>query len=89
MKFIRLCISLALVLTSLSGLASNLPDFTELVEENSRAVVNISTTQKMAQRKSGLPPGFEVPENSPYGELFRHFFLVRRGNSRDSVKRVP
>ena len=74
MNVTKLCVSLTLMLASLSGFASNLPDFTELVEENSRAVVNISTTQKMAQQKSGLPPGFEIPENSPYGELFRHFF---------------
>jgi len=53
--------------------ASSLPDFTALVEENSNAVVNISTTQK-AQRQSALPEGFEFPENQPYGDLLKHFF---------------
>ena len=54
-------------------IANNLPDFTVLVEENSNAVVNISTTQK-AQRQSALPEGFEFPENQPYGDLLKHFF---------------
>lgn len=56
--------------------ARSLPDFTELVEENSAAVVNISTTQKI-QRKQRIPEGFNVPdlpEDSPFGDLFRHFF---------------
>lgn len=56
--------------------ARSLPDFTELVEGNSVAVVNISTTQKV-QRSNRLPPGLRVPdlpENSPFGDLFRHFF---------------
>ena len=56
--------------------ASSLPDFTGLVEEVSPAVVNISTTQKI-QRFRGLPPGMEMPElpeNSPWGDLFRKFF---------------
>ncbi len=50
--------------------AASLPDFTELVEKHSPAVVNISTTgtQKAAGR-GGMPPELEqMPE------LFRHFF---------------
>lgn len=35
--------------------AQGLPDFTELVEENSSAVVNISTTTEPTNRSSGLP----------------------------------
>ncbi|MEO1962501.1 MAG: DegQ family serine endoprotease [Cycloclasticus sp.] len=54
--------------------ANNLPDFTVLVEQNSNAVVNISTTQKTAPQRSALPPGFESPENAPYGDLLKHFF---------------
>lgn len=55
---------------------SNLPDFTKLVEKNSPAVVNISTTQKI-KGHYGLPPGMQIPdfpENSPFGDFFRHFF---------------
>ncbi|GAB4361458.1 MAG: serine protease MucD [Gammaproteobacteria bacterium] len=69
---------LTLVAVSLAGsaFARSLPDFTRLVEENSAAVVNISTTQKV-QKKRRLPKGFnmpEIPEDSPFGDLFRHFF---------------
>ena len=59
---------------------SALPDFTELVQQNSPAVVNISTS---AQRPGGkpheeraLPPGFsipDVPEDSPLNDFFRRF----------------
>lgn len=67
---------LPLLLVLQEAQARSLPDFTELVEANSAAVVNISTTQKV-QRTNRLPPGLrvpELPENSPFGELFRHFF---------------
>ncbi len=56
--------------------ARDLPDFTKLVEQNASAVVNISTKQKM-KHPHGLPPGMEIPdlpEGSPWGDLFRHFF---------------
>jgi serine protease Do len=55
---------------------SRLPDFTKLVERNSPAVVNISTTQKI-KRQNMLPPGMEmpdIPEDSPFGDLLRRFF---------------
>ena len=59
-------------------LARDLPDFTRLVEENSPAVVNISTTQKRRpSRRRQLPEGFEIPdlpEGSPFHEFFRRFF---------------
>ncbi len=57
--------------------ASHLPEFTDLVKETSPAVVNISTTQKVKTGMSQLPEGFEMPEfpeDSPFGELFKHFF---------------
>jgi len=72
-KSCLIVLALALLLP-VSSTASNLPDFTTLVEDNSNAVVNISTTQKVTSQKSHLPQGFELPENSPYGELFKHFF---------------
>lgn len=56
--------------------AAELPDFTKLVKQNSAAVVNISTTQKIKQAQSA-PHNFNVPDmpkNSPFGDLFRHFF---------------
>ncbi len=52
--------------------ATNLPDFTPLVEKNSPAVVNISTTQK---KPEGLPNNMpNIPENSPFYEFFKKFF---------------
>ncbi len=64
--------------TSSLAQARMLPDFTGLVQQNSPAVVNISTTQKIATAgHPQLPPGLEIPdlpENSPFNELFRHFF---------------
>ncbi|MCW8955416.1 MAG: DegQ family serine endoprotease, partial [Gammaproteobacteria bacterium] len=52
--------------------ARELPDFVKLVEANSPAVVNISTTHKV----NGYHPwgNMEIPENSPFGDFFRHFF---------------
>ena len=74
MSLRRSIITLLLLFFTFSQVqASNLPDFTELVEKNSRAVVNISTTQKN-QQQSVLPEGFEFPDNQPYGDLLKHFF---------------
>jgi serine protease Do len=59
-----------------SAQARDLPDFTKLAKSNSPAVVNISTEQKQAVSKR-LPKGFsmpDLPEDSPFNELFKHFF---------------
>ncbi len=59
-----------------------LPDFTELVEENSGTVVNISTS-KQTEVTRRLPPGMELPEipdDSPFGDLLRKFFGEHGGN---------
>ena len=62
-----------------SSLARSLPDFTELVERNRAAVVNISTTQRrtIPTDRPRMPRGFEMPdlpEDSPFREFFRRFF---------------
>lgn len=64
--------------------AASLPDFAELVEDNGKAVVNISTHQKVSasghpwgQLKDELGDQLELPENAPFGELFKHFFGER------------
>lgn len=58
------------------GPATAHPDFTRLVQQEHRSVVNISTSREVRPERGGLPPGFEIPdpEDSPLGELFRRFF---------------
>jgi serine protease Do len=56
--------------------ARDLPDFTELVNKNSAAVVNISTSMKRSGI-GGLPPGHnlpDIPEDSPFYEFFKKYF---------------
>jgi len=68
-----LVILLAMTITSVQ--ARGFPDFTGLVEKNSAAVVNISTTQKIKQH-SKLPKNFQIPdlpEDSPFNDFFRRF----------------
>jgi serine protease Do len=64
---------LAVLLTNFAG-ARELPDFSQLVLENSPAVVNISTTQEISRRS--LPRDFEIPdlpEDSPFRDFFKRF----------------
>lgn len=55
---------------------AQLPDFTGLVEQNNAAVVNISTTQKVAisEMRPQLPEGFDIPEGTPFDDLLRRYF---------------
>lgn len=81
---------LVLVLAFAGSLqASQLPDFTDLVENTSKAVVNISTTQKVKSGGMQLPEGIEIPnlpEDSPFNDLFKHFFGQQGG---DGTPRPP
>ena len=52
-----------------SAYARELPDFTDLVEKQGPAVVNISTTQ-IIRNAHGLP---NLPEGDPFYEFFRRF----------------
>ncbi len=79
----RTCVATLLSFFFLSmAQADSLPDFTELAAENSPAVVNISTKQKVkANRK--LPHGLQIPdlpEGSPWNDLFKRFFEDRDNN---------
>ena len=75
----------AFVLTGAANLqAGGLPDFTDLIEEATDAVVNISTTQKVKSGHMNLPEGMEIPdlpEGSPFGDLFKHFFGEQGGGA--------
>lgn len=55
-----------------------LPDFSELVEKQGQAVVNISTTQKVSTRAMPqMPPGMD--ENDPMYDFFRRFVPQQPG----------
>nr|WP_090206383.1 DegQ family serine endoprotease [Ectothiorhodospira magna] len=61
--------------------ARGLPEFVPLVEANSAAVVNISTS-RAAELPSGHPPlqlPEGMPEDGPFGDLLRRFFGERGG----------
>ena len=68
--FRRLCWSLLLWVPLLgSAQVQGLPDFTELVEKQGPAVVNVSTTST-AHGGSAQSP---VPEDDPFNDFFRRF----------------
>ena len=73
----RVLLSFWLILVSLAAFAQTkeLPDFTDLVEKQGAAVVNISTTQ-IIRGNRGNPFGQQMPfdEDDPAFELFRRFF---------------
>ncbi len=65
---------LLLILASSVSARGSLPDFVPLVEQNSAAVVNISTTRKVS---SAQHPRIQIPEQLPedmFGDLLRRFF---------------
>jgi len=67
-------------LVSLTAQAQNrgLPDFTELVEKQGPAVVNISTTQVIRSAGRGAQP-FSFDEDDPMSEFFRRFMPRQPG----------
>ena len=58
--------------------ARGLPDFVDLINKHSAAVVNISTTAKSSRAQAQpLPPGHPLPtppSNSPFHEFFKKYF---------------
>ncbi|MEP7330308.1 MAG: trypsin-like peptidase domain-containing protein, partial [Betaproteobacteria bacterium] len=64
------------------GRGVGLPDFTELYERNSAAVVSIDVTQKSKRSARGMP---ELSEDDPFYEFFKRFGQVppRRGQERE------
>lgn len=63
---VRFLIALVFLFSGGSTIAAELPDFTELVENNAPAVVNISTVGK-------TQPGRQHPKNEELEEFFRFF----------------
>lgn len=52
--------------------AKELPDFTELVEQQGATVVNISTT-KIVRHSQGIPGMPNLPKNDPFYDFFKRF----------------
>ncbi len=70
--------------------AADLPDFVSIVDANSAAVVNISTSQKVQTNQGrgfphGMPPN--MPEGTPFDEFFRRFFDQQRPPHQDMPQR--
>ncbi|MFQ5470933.1 MAG: DegQ family serine endoprotease [Gammaproteobacteria bacterium] len=76
-RVITLIFFITLFVTEIAWSSVLLPDFTDLVEKNSPAVVNISTTQKVEHPKPRMPHG-NMPE-SPFDDFFKKFFGDRDG----------
>ena len=73
-KICLLSVFLILVTAVRPAVAESLPDFVTLVENNTEAVVNISTT---AKKNDNAPPGLnmpDIPENSPFYDFFKKYF---------------
>lgn len=64
-----------------------LPDFTELVDKQGAAVVNVSTTQVVRNNRAApqMPPG--IDEDDPMFEFFKRFIPRQPGMPRDQENR--
>ena len=62
--------------------ARDLPDFTELVEKQGPAVVNISTSQNVQERgRPNMPQMPNLDEDDPFYEFFRRFMPPNPGQT--------
>jgi serine protease Do len=81
--------TLVAALIALAGLAHaqtrELPDFTQIVEQQGAAVVNISTTQQRQRRAQTQVP--QLDEDDPMYEFFRRF--IPRGPQGPQTPREP
>jgi serine protease Do len=75
-KWAAVLLGFSLLLAAPMEVLAQLPDFTGLVEKNSAAVVNISTTQKVSatEPQQQLPEGIEIPEGTPFDDFLRRYF---------------
>ncbi len=80
-RFKLISIFMALFSLSCAVQAQSLPDFTQLVEQNAPAVVNISTVShgRQGYHQFHGPGKSPLPENSPFGDLFRRFLEEGQG----------
>ena len=76
LSFVYIFVLISVAMITSASADQGLPDFTKLVENNSNAVVNISTTKQQAVRR-GLPPNVEIPDipqDGPLGDFLEKFF---------------
>ncbi len=87
----KLSAALVIVLFSVAGMAQSAdarsaPDsFADMAARLLPAVVNISTSQLVADRQG---PDFQFPPGSPFEDLFRDF-MERNGQGKDGDKKAP
>jgi serine protease Do len=72
--FSQLFLVLGMIIFSQYSMARALPDFTPLVEKNSAAVVNISTSLKKNIPENPNLNIPDVPEDSPFYDFFNKYF---------------
>ncbi len=78
----KLLCSFFLIYFSTFSYAKDLPDFTELVEKQGPAVVNVSTIQTISQEEM-LPQIPNLPENDPFFDFFRRYMPPHGGMPRE------
>ncbi len=78
----KLLCTLFLISFSMFSYAGDLPDFTELVEKQGPAVVNVSITQTVSQEEM-FPQIPDLPENDPFFDFFRRFRPPHGGMPRE------
>jgi serine protease Do len=82
-------LALVILVSAPLTLQAALPDFTQIVDKAKDSVVNISTKTKARPSSSKQYNIPELPEGSPFGELFDKFFdrdeLDRRGREAQSL----
>ncbi len=72
-----------MVLLLAGAVQAELPDFTDMVDRQGQAVVNVSTTQTVKNRS----PFPNVPEDDPFYDFFRRFSPPNPGGPRDFESR--
>jgi serine protease Do len=77
----------AIIILPVQPAAARGPDnIADVAEQVIDAVVNISTSQKVDARVTGVP---DLPPGSPMEEFFDEFFKNRRGQGGDGQERAP
>jgi len=66
------------ILLFAASVEARVPDFADLVAENSPAVVKVSTVHKKTSKTPALPPGQEIPD------IFREFFDQRKNPNQNT-----